>query len=725
MKIILAFVGILFASIFLSTETFAQGMDFHKYYRTIPDEIGGLYIAKGSQSVNMLQLQYLQVGRCSDKQILTFQDSNSTWICTEDARHENEPTSYLIYQSGNTIYAKSVKPGLVDFSGTDAKTVMQNAINALTEGGKVFLNNGTYIMSGKLLLRSNIDLEGESWSTILKLGDHIDTNVIDTDLSGISNLVVRNIQIDGNKANQDAPHYPDSNRIGIELLQTIDTTINHVYVHDTDGMGISFSATGNKAEHHWLVNSYVKNPNGDCYYFGGTKSVLSNSMCEGHRDYGIVIARCKFCVVTNSTTIGDVSSSSKNRNGIYGNGMGTDRSTNNTAIIGNTIINSPHFGIGGSNIGPPDMYSGSNVLIADNEIRNATLDGIHITKGDRYIIANNAIIESGGYGIDINLNDTQIIGNQVAHSARGGVTLTNSNNTFIGFNIVKNNGWSKPNNWDGISINGIKGKNIQIMNNVVYDDQITKTQRYGINNEGSCDYCFATHNTVYGLISGKIHGTLANTILNDIKPTSGFVKADQNQLLKSRIPTILNIYGKVNNPQGGKVVLYITRPDDVIDQNVAYVTSSGDFFSPMVFDGNSLTGRYEIDALYQNSNLGSVLLNVTSSQVLVVNETNPDIGIIIPSGHDKTLSPWLKTVAKLWSAGQISDNIFGESIQYLVKVGIIEKLQENQTLLHQSTHIPTWFKNNASWWADGQIADGDFNLGVQYLLGSGIMRISS
>ena len=195
MKIILAFIGILFASIFLSTETFAQGMDFHKYYGIIPHEIGGLYIAKDTQSVNMLQLQYLQVGRCSDKQILTFQDSNSTWICTEDARHENEPASYVIYQSGNTIYAKSVKPGLVDFSGTDAKTVMQNAINALAEGGKVFLNNGTYIMSGKLLLRSNIDLEGESWSTILKLGDHVDTNVIDTDSSGISNLVVRNIQI--------------------------------------------------------------------------------------------------------------------------------------------------------------------------------------------------------------------------------------------------------------------------------------------------------------------------------------------------------------------------------------------------------------------------------------------------------------------------------------------------------------------------------------------------
>lgn len=718
------FVMFLFSVSFLLAGVFAQGPNLSSDFNSITHEIGGMYFEKDVQDVEMPLLQYLSVTTCPDKQLLTFQESNFTWTCSTVSIRIDQPISYVIYQSDNTTYAKNAKTALIEYSGVDAKTVIQNTINALpANGGKILVNNGTYTLSGPLLLKSNTILEGESWSAIIKLGNHVNTKVIGTNKSAVSNIIIRNLQIDGNKANQDAPHYPKSNKIGIELLQTIDTMIDHVYVHDTDGMGISFSAIGNRYQHHWLVNSYVKNPNGDCYYFGGTKSVLSNSMCEGHRDYGIVITGCKFCVITNSTTIGDISSNAKDRNDIYGNGVSTDRSTDNTAIIGNTIINSPRFGIGGSIVGPPDRYSGHNVLITDNEIRNAKLDGINITDGGEYIIANNVISDSGGYGISINLNNTKIVGNHVEHNSKGGITIVNSNNTSVGFNIVKNNGWSTFNRWDGVSIYGIKNDNIQILKNVIYDDQTTKTQRYGINKEGSCEYCSATSNIIYGSLSDQIHGTFTNTKLSDVQPGPGFVKVDQTQTASQNLSHVAKIYGKVNDPLGGKVVLYITNPDGIIEQNEVYITSNGDFYFPMIFSGDSLLGKYEINAQYQNSNLGSILLNVTSSQIQIVNDTGQDISIIFPSGSDKTLPPWIKTVAKLWSQGQISDSNFDDSLKYLLKIGFIEKPQENQATLHHSTHIPIWFKNNVNWWADEQLSDNEFAAGMQYLLDSEIIQI--
>src|SRR5207249_771350 len=122
---------------------------------------------------------------------------------------------------------------------------------------------------------------------------------------------------------------------------------------------------------------------------------------------------------------------------------------------------------------------------------------------------------------------------------------------------------------------------------------------------------------------------------------------------------------------------------------------------------------------------GSVLLNVTSDQVLVLNGTYPfsNIGILLSSEPNVALPTWIKTVAELWSQGQISDDIFGYSVHYLLKESSTEIPSESQTHLHRSIYIPTWFKNNAGWWADEQISDRDFISGAEYLRNIGIMQM--
>jgi len=51
----------------------------------------------------------------------------------------SQPYSYLICIRNNIVYAKNGQTGDIDFCGTDRKTVIQSAINALTKGGTVIL----------------------------------------------------------------------------------------------------------------------------------------------------------------------------------------------------------------------------------------------------------------------------------------------------------------------------------------------------------------------------------------------------------------------------------------------------------------------------------------------------------------------------------------------------------------------------------------------------------
>ncbi len=204
--------------------------------------------------------------------------------------------------------------------------------------------------------------------------------------------------------------------------------------------------------------------------------------------------------------------------------------------------------------------------------------------------------------------------------------------------------------------------------------------------------------------------------------TTGVVKGNKAQFaLSQEIPIDINIYGKVNASRGGSVILYITGPDGVVNQNQAYVTSDGTFYYPLIFDKNSLIGQYKISGLYQNSNIGSIFINVTSVQTLSTSTSNQNTMIVPPSDSNKTLPVRINNDARLWFQGKISDDTFGNTIQYLINTGIIQKANENHTSLDQSVHIPTWLKNNARWLAEGQISYNDFISEIQYLLKNGMI----
>lgn len=134
--------------------------------------------------------------------------------------------------------ADIIEFGAVIDGSTDDATAVQAALDAaLAAGGNlVFMPAGTTIIGSTLTIGSGVTLAGAGWSSILKLDDGADVDMIQnenfgTDVSdgGDDSIIIRDFKIDGNRANQTggadvhgiAFDAPDTNRNTRLLLQNL------------------------------------------------------------------------------------------------------------------------------------------------------------------------------------------------------------------------------------------------------------------------------------------------------------------------------------------------------------------------------------------------------------------------------------------------------------------------------------------------------------------------
>jgi len=74
--------------------------------------------------------------------------------------HIVEPT-YIVFKEDSKYLARNGKTGVIDYSGTDASTVIQSVIDVLTNGGLIFIKAGTYEISSSINVKSKITIIGE------------------------------------------------------------------------------------------------------------------------------------------------------------------------------------------------------------------------------------------------------------------------------------------------------------------------------------------------------------------------------------------------------------------------------------------------------------------------------------------------------------------------------------------------------------------------------------
>jgi hypothetical protein len=218
------------------------------------------------------------------------------------------PASYIIYYNpDNQLYyaePSRERDDLQMVTGADASTVIQSAINALTNGGRIFIKTGLYLIYSPIELKSNVDIYGEGWSTILKLADNrpnsipenwVDHCVLWHESGAIENITIKDLQIDGNKANQ---AFGNINH-GIACIyignteESQNVKIINCYVHDHLQFGIEFDY-GPYHDYKVLYCKVINNNYNDISFICGNNEVylceaIGNTVGGNTGDMGIAV----------------------------------------------------------------------------------------------------------------------------------------------------------------------------------------------------------------------------------------------------------------------------------------------------------------------------------------------------------------------------------------------------------------------------------------------------
>lgn len=280
------------------------------------------------------------------------------------------PISYVIEKTGSIITARSGITGTKDYSGTNAETIIENAINALPSGGgRIFLKAGNYT-GGSLTGVTGLILEGEGRSTVYTLAPA--TNATTFDVGG-NNVMLRNLVIDGNKANQ--------------------TNSGHV-----------LNITGRndiKLENCWLKNA----KNWDCINIDNSNNVqiagceVQNADGFGTRVYNSYDVRIygnryhdntKINITTDTSTGVRVTDNYSHNSAE--DGLAFDFNSTYCVAIGNILHSNAHFGLSIDAVNSP--YFGGNT-ISDNTIYNNGWEGANILRSSYNKIIGNTLRNNG------------------------------------------------------------------------------------------------------------------------------------------------------------------------------------------------------------------------------------------------------------------------------------------------------------------------------------------
>lgn len=88
----------------------------------------------------------------------------------------------------------------------------------------------------------------------------------------------------------------------------------------------------------------------------------------------------------------------------------------------------------------------------------------------------------------------------------------------------------------------------------------------------------------------------------------------------------------------------------------------------------------------------------------------------------KKVPEWFKGTTKWWADGQVDDQTFLNGVGFMIKEDIIHiPVISEQAVNITKEKIPDWVRTNAKWWADGKISEDEFINGIEYLVKNGII----
>jgi len=447
------------------------------------------------------------------------------------------PPSYVISKIGDKYYAKNGETGEIEFSGTDASSVIQSAIDALpADGGKIFIKAGTYeLKNGLVINKDKVELEGEGKSSTLRVADGANLTVpiirVGNGITAREHISIHDLQIDGNRAGQTAGEKAH----GIHLNRVRKSCICRCYIKST------FPRIHGGGDGIWIdVPSSIKISDNSFYDVGDRGITVMGE--EGADTFaGIIIVNNLFkagfdrSISVECPTLGkylyDVIIVGNVCDGnAEGSGIGLDK-IRNFVVEGNLCINNARRGL----YIKSECYDG---LVVGNSFRKNGYAGIQLDPMTSRIslVANNIeentwdgiyVYNFSGYGYH------SIIGNRVVRNGRTGIRLQGTAYCLMKDNVVLDNSQEGDNLYDGILLDEINtnyAKNNWLSENFVYSTG-TPRHRYCIaETSANEDYNIIFNNRVLGAGTGAIRKQGANTV---VKRNLGWVTESSGVLTAS------------------------------------------------------------------------------------------------------------------------------------------------------------------------------------------------
>lgn len=417
-----------------------------------------------------------------------------------DTSSITQTPDYIIEKVGSTYYARpGFKSGLPAYSNASFNTVITSAMGNLTSGGSVLIKRGSYTGLNFITVPySNIIIGGEGNSTILKLNDNSDVSVSSpTGLiivgSGVNNVTIQNLQLDGNQTNQSKIDNNASTTARLSGVYSVAnyTTVKNCYIHDFTQYGFyaAGSATYNSVDHCKLENSGW---NQSTFDENTSNCSITNSEIIGGGDVGISVYGVNHTI--NGNTVHGVSTLHGSTGSMWGIGteVGGAVNSSGTFITNNKVYGvsmkkgivtavSNHITINGNHIDSIltanaigiDIISGADNVITNNTVYNIGKYGIHLDASTGNKISNNHLYDIGSIGLlgeafgGDKVDSNTISGNTIKANSVG-LRLTGGDNNIVQSNTLYGVGSDdfdetstntrKTNNW-GVKTNGwLSGK---------------------------------------------------------------------------------------------------------------------------------------------------------------------------------------------------------------------------------------------------------------------------
>jgi len=192
-------------------------------------------IADGAVTTTKIADSAVTSEKMADSAVVTSKlaDGSVTSTKIENGTLKAE-SSFLIWRDGSTYYAKNGTTGAIQYFGTNATAVINNAISSLPTGGLVFLRDATYNVDGSINVveKLNINIIGESWETKINLTQNSNTDMMKITNSNFT--TIKSLYFQGNRDSQTSGRgivVHNSERVLIErcLFYEIKQTAIHVF----------------------------------------------------------------------------------------------------------------------------------------------------------------------------------------------------------------------------------------------------------------------------------------------------------------------------------------------------------------------------------------------------------------------------------------------------------------------------------------------------------------